>query len=88
MTFITDNLTKILGTLQTLVAAMLGAVATSQIPDLIAKDSPGMQLLILANILLGAAITGVGFNNSSKERIAKSMEVAIKSEPPKESPSA
>lgn len=84
MTFITDHLTKILGTSQTLVAAMLGAVATDQIPDLIAKDSPGMQILILANILLGAAITGVGFNNSTKEKVASAMESAIKAQPPKE----
>lgn len=84
MTFIADHLTKILGTSQTLVAAMLGAVATDQIPDLIAKDSPGMQILILANILLGAAITGVGFNNSTKEKVASAMESAIKAQPPKE----
>lgn len=84
MTFITEHLTKILGTSQTLVAAMLGAVATNQIPDLIAKDSPGMQLLILANILLGAAITGVGFNNSAKAKVATAMETAIRSTPPQE----
>lgn len=84
MGFLANNITKILGTLQTLVAAMLGAVATNQIPDLIAKDSTGMQMLILANILLGAAITGVGFNNSTKEKVAAAMETAIKAQPPKE----
>lgn len=84
MNFIVDNITKILGTLQTLVAAMLGAAATDQIPDLIASNSRGMQILILANILLGAATTGVGFNNSAKAKVAAAMETAIKAQPPKE----
>lgn len=81
MEFIASNITKILGTLQTLVAAVLGAAATGQIPALIAPDSTGMQLLILANILLGAATTGVGFNNSTKEKVAAAMETAIKATP-------
>jgi hypothetical protein len=82
MNWITDNITKLLGTLQTLVAATLGAVALNQIPDLIAQGSPGMQILILANILLGAALTGVGFSNSAKIRVAEAMQTAIKSTPP------
>jgi hypothetical protein len=82
MNWFTDHLTKILGTAQTLVAAVLGAVATNQIPDIIAQDSRGMQWLILANILLGAVTVGVGFNNSAKAKVAAAMQDAINAQPP------
>lgn len=84
MNLITDNITKILGTLQTLVAATLGAVALNQIPDLIAQDSTGMQILILLNVLLGPLTVGAGFSNSAKIKVAEAMQTALKAQPPKE----
>lgn len=82
--WLSTHTTTILGSAQTFVAATLGAAAAKQIPDLIAVDSRAFQLLVLANILLGGATIGAGFNRSSRVAVAKAMETAINATPPKQ----
>lgn len=82
MSWITDNITKILGAISTVIATLMTMIASGVFDGLL--DPKDIRWLGIFGMLVSAAITGVGFNNSSKERVAKAMEVAIRSEPPKE----
>lgn len=80
MKFIVDNLTKILGTFSTVITTMMTMIASGVFEGLL--DPKDIRWLGIFGMLVGAAITGVGFNNTSKERIARAMETAIKAQPP------
>jgi hypothetical protein len=86
MTWLTDNLTKILGTMTTFfgtLGALLGAGAFN---ELLTKSQIGWLGIVTAlfTAMLGGATTARGFNNSSKVKIAQAMETAINATPPKD----
>lgn len=83
MSFLSDNLTKILGVLVTLQGAVMTMITGGAFEGLLSPSS--IRWLSIAVTLFGAAITGVGFNNSTKEKVAAAMETAIKAQPPQES---
>lgn len=77
MKFIADNITKILGSIQTALMAMIAAGAFEGL-----MDSSAIRWLGILGTLVGAATTAVGFNNSTKARVAEAMETAIMTQPP------
>lgn len=79
MSFITDNLVKILGSVTTSLSTLLAANAFEGL-----LSPPGIRVVNIINVLVGAALVAVGFNNTTRERVATAMETAIKSQPPKE----
>lgn len=82
MTFwdlLNNNWTKILGTVSTLLSTIMALAANGSFDGLLSP--PAIKWMSIFGILVGAAITGVGFNNSSKERVAVAMETAIKASP-------
>ncbi len=80
MNFLANNLTKILGAIQTTLMAMIAAGSFDGLLSV-----PAIRWMGIVGMLVGAATTAVGFNNTTKERVAEAMEVAIKSTPPKDS---
>ncbi len=81
MSFITDNITKILGAIQTTLMAM---IASGTFDGLMEPKS--VRWLGVVGMLVGAATTAVGFNNSTKVRVAEAMETAINAQPQREPP--
>lgn len=79
MNWIANNLTKILGTIATLNATVMTMIASGTFDGLM--DPQSIRWLGIIGMLLGAATTGVGFNNSAKIRLAEAMETAIKAKP-------
>lgn len=82
MTFISNHITKVLGAVSTVLSTLMGLIASGQMEGLMSPES--IRWLAIIGTLVGAAITGVGFNNSTKERVAQAMELAIKAQPPQE----
>lgn len=83
MTFfqwLNDNWTKILGTLSTMLSTIIALAANGSFSGLL--DEAAIKWLSIIGIVLGSAITGVGFSNTTKERVAAAMETAIKTQPP------
>jgi hypothetical protein len=86
MTFwqlVSNNWTKILGTVTTMLTTLMTLIASGAFEGLL--DPSIIRWLGIAGMLVGSATVGVGFSNSTAEKVAKSMETAIKSEIPKES---
>lgn len=82
MTFwdlLNNNWTKILGTATTLLSTLMALVANGSFDGLLSPTA--IKWLSIIGILVGAATAGVGFNNSSKERVAVAMETAINASP-------
>lgn len=82
MTFwqlISNNLTKISGTVSTLLATLMTLIASGAFEGLL--DPSVIKWLGIAGMLVGSITTGVGFNNSSKEKVASAMETAINARP-------
>ena len=77
MSFITDNLVKILGSVTTSLSTLLAANAFEGL-----LSPPGIRIVNIINVLVGAALVAVGFNNTTKERVASAMETAIRAIPP------
>lgn len=85
MTFwdlVSNNITKILGTLSTTLTTLMTLIASGAFEGLL--DPVVIKWLGIAGMLIGSATVGVGFNNSAKVRIAEAMETAINATPPKE----
>lgn len=85
MTFwewLNSNWTKILGTLTTMLSTVMALIASGSFEGLL--DPIAIKWLSITGIIVGAATAGVGFNNSSKERVAAAMETAIMATPPPE----
>ena len=87
MTFwqwLTNNWVKALSTLGALNSALITATASGMFDGLLAPQS--VKWLALIGFFMNAWLIGVGFNNSTKERVAAAMETALKSTPPPETP--
>lgn len=82
MTFfqwLNENWTKILGTLSTMLTTLMTLIASGAFEGLL--EPSAIKWLGIAGMLIGSATVGVGFNNSTKERVASAMETAIKAQP-------
>jgi fructose-specific phosphotransferase system IIC component len=87
MTFwdlLSSNWTKILGTISTVLSTLMALAANGSFDGLLEPSS--IKWMAIVSLLLGAAITGVGFNNSSREKVAEAMQTAIKANPPTVNP--
>lgn len=83
MTFwqlVSNNWTKILGTLSTMLTTLMTLIASGAFEGLL--EPSVIKWLGIAGMLIGSATVGVGFNNSAKARVAEAMETAIKAEIP------
>jgi hypothetical protein len=80
MNWLNDNWTKILGTISTMLSTIMALIANGSFEGLL--DPMSIRWLSIVGIVVGAAITGVGFSNSSKERVAAAMETALRAQPP------
>lgn len=76
MSFLANNITKILGAIQTTLMAMIAAGSFDGL-----LSGPSIRWIGIVGTLVGAATTAVGFNNTTKERVAEAMETAIKATP-------
>lgn len=83
MDWLKDNLVKILGSTSASISTLL---ATNAFEGLFSPN--GVRVVNIVNIIVGAALVAVGFNNTTKERVAAAMETAIKSTPPEAKPNA
>lgn len=83
MNWVKDNITKILGSIMTLISTLMTMIASGTFDGLL--EPSAIRWLGIFGMLISAAITGVGFNNSAKIRVAQAMETAIKSTPPEQS---
>ena len=77
MNWLKDNLVKILGSITTSISTLLAANAFEGL-----LSPPGIRVVNIINVIVGAALVAVGFNNTTKERVAAAMETALKSTPP------
>jgi predicted tellurium resistance membrane protein TerC len=97
MTWLADNKTKLLGTLTTIVAAVLAMIALGMFDktaDDVALIAPHQLrwltvILSILNVTLGGGTIAAGVANSgnvrveeAKARVATAMETAIQSTPP------
>jgi hypothetical protein len=86
MSFIADNLTKILGGVTTLIGTASTLVTTGAFEGLLSPI--GIRwlsiILALATALLGGATLGRGFNNSTQVKVATVIDNALKAQPPQE----
>lgn len=82
MNLFTNNLTKIAGAVTTVQGVLLTMIAGGTFDGLMSVAA--IRWLGIFVTLTGALITGLGFNNSTKEKVAQAMETAIKAELPKE----
>jgi hypothetical protein len=86
MTFwqlVSNNWTKILGTVTTMLTTLMTLIASGAFEGLL--EPSVIKWLGIAGMLIGSATVGVGFNNSTKARVAEAMETAINATP-KETP--
>lgn len=86
MTFwqlVSNNWTKILGTLSTMLTTLMTLIASGAFEGLL--DPSVIKWLGIAGMLIGSATVGVGFNNSAKARVAEAMETAINATPQEKS---
>ncbi len=81
MNWIIDNLTKILGVIATINATLMTMIASGTFDGLM--DPKSIRWLGIIGMLVGAATTARGFNNTSQERIAQAMQSAILATPPR-----
>jgi hypothetical protein len=82
MTFwdlVSNNWTKILGTLSTMLTTLMTLIASGAFEGLMEPSL--IKWLGIAGMLIGSATVGVGFNNSTKVRVAEAMQTAINSTP-------
>lgn len=82
MTFwqwLNENWVKTLSSIGALNSALITATASGMFDGLLAATS--IKWLALGGFFLNAWLIGVGFNNSTKERVAAAMETAIKATP-------
>ena len=84
MNWFTDNLTKILGTLTTMLSTLVTLSASGALDGLMSATS--IRWLGVIGMLVGSATVGRGFNNTGKEKIASAMQTAIKAMPGSELP--
>lgn len=80
MNWLNDNWTKILGTLTTMLMTVIALAANGSFEGLLSPEA--IKWLSIIGIVVGSATAGVGFNNSTKERVAVAIETAIKATPP------
>lgn len=73
------NLVKLSGALLTVQGTVVTLMATGAFNEVMSKA--GLIKMGIANTLFGAFLTGLGFNNSAKVRIAEAMQTAIKASP-------
>lgn len=87
MTFwqwLNDNWVKTLSSIGALNSALITATASGMFDGLL---SPALvKWLALGGFFMNAWLIGVGFNNSTKEKVAAAMETAIRSTPPETKP--
>lgn len=76
MDWLKDNLVKVLGSITTSLSTLLAANAFEGL-----LSQPGIRVVNIVNVIIGAALVAVGFNNTTKERVAAAMETAIKATP-------
>lgn len=74
-----SNRVKTLGSLGALNSALITATASGMFNGLLAESA--VKWLALGGFFLNAWLVGVGFNNTTKEKLAAAMEAAIKSTP-------
>jgi phage tail sheath gpL-like len=74
-----DNLTKVLGWLQTTNATILTLVAMGQFDGLMSKDA--VRWLGIIAIILGGSTVARGQSNTAKVRVAEAMKTAIEATP-------
>lgn len=82
MTFwqlIINNITKILGVASTVLSTLMTMIANGMFEGLL--EPSAIRWIGIIGMLVGTAVTAVGFNNSSKEKLASAMEAAIKATP-------
>lgn len=79
MTWLTENLTKILGSISTVITTMMTMIASGTFEGLM--DPKSIKWLGIIGMLVSSAITARGFNNSGKEKIATAMQDAINAIP-------
>lgn len=77
-----DNWVKTLSSIGALNSALITATASGMFDGLLPEQS--VKWLALGGFFMNAWLIGVGFNNSTKVKVASAMETAIKSQPPKE----
>ena len=84
MNWLNDNWTKILGTLTAMLSTVIALAANGSFDGLLSPEA--IKWLSIIGIVLGSATTGIGFRNTTRERVAAAMETAIKSNPPEVKP--
>lgn len=87
MTFwdlISENKTKILGIATSVQATLSGLIAAGAFMDLLTPVAIGWLgiAVALAGAVFGVTTVGVGFSNTTRERVAMAMETALRTTPP------
>lgn len=79
MSFISDNIQKILGSVTALQGVILTMIASGTFNGLL--DDSTIRWLGITMTLTGAAVTGAGFVTTAKVRMADAMKTAINATP-------
>jgi hypothetical protein len=82
MNWLANNMTKVLGAVVTVLGVLQTMITGGAFEGLM--DPRSIRWLAIVTTLFGAAITGVGFNNSSREKVAAAMETALRATPPQQ----
>lgn len=88
MTFwqwLSENKVKLMGSITTMNATLIALVAGGAFNAVL--STPQIVWLGIFGALVGAALTGAGFSNTTKERVAAAMQTAINATP-QETPNA
>jgi hypothetical protein len=75
-----QNWVKTLSSIGSLNSALIAATASGMFTGLLPDTS--IKWLALGGFFMNAWLVGVGFNNTTKERVASALETAIKAQPP------
>lgn len=79
MSFLSDNATKLAGAVTTLQGVILTMIASGTFEGLM--DPKDVRWLGIGVTLVGALITGLGFSNTAKVKVAEAMATAIQATP-------
>lgn len=83
MTFwqwVTENKVKIMGSITTMNGTLIALVAGGAFNAVLSTSQ--IVWLGIFGAFVGAALTGAGFTNTTKERIAAAMQDAVNATPP------
>ncbi len=80
LTWLNDNWVKTLSGIGALNSALITATASGMFEGLVATTS--IKWLALGGFFLNSWLIGVGFSNTTKEKVAAAMQTAINTPPP------